>query len=371
MNSTPRLMNLKGVALSTETVRGEVILELPNRMVTTNLDDTRPDFAAHMQAHVYCQRKAHLAPIEIIQLPAGTRLFGGGHFVVEVAGSFLEEQFPPYIGSLVRDLSDITGISRPVDAIHGEVLIVGRFGVSTWGHWIGELLPKMVLAEQAYPGRFRYALPRHVTDPAQTHSVWSSIRESIVACGIDLSRVLPVDDDKDYRFTGLWGMTSLWSDHMIHPAASAILRRATSHIAPNGPSKLAVIRDDRYRRKIANADEIYALLAQHGFQSEATGLLSFVEQVARFKALEQVFSVLGSDLTNLIFATDGVRVISAAPDVFGDRFFYALVLDREGAMADLRGSTGKTDAVEHKSAFTLDAGILDQAIEAMSDAKAP
>ena len=39
-------------------------------------------------------------------------------------------------------------------------MIVARYGFGTWGHWIGELLPKIVTVEAAFPGRFSFAIPR-------------------------------------------------------------------------------------------------------------------------------------------------------------------------------------------------------------------
>ncbi len=363
MTPLPPLIQLKRVATSRLTMAHEVSLHLPNRLVASNLAATNPVFAEHMRTGVYRERTARIEAVELIEMPEGTRVYGGGHYVTAVGDALIEEQFPPYIGTFVPSLSDIVGVSRPVEVVENEVLLVSRFGVSTWGHWIGELLPKLLLAERACPGRFRYALPGHVIDAAQSRSIWSSIRESIMACGVDPSRILPLHDDRDYRFAKSWAVTPVWSDHMIHPAAGEILRQATSHIAPSGPSKLAVSRDARFKRQIANADAVQSLIERRGFESETTGGLRFVEQVARFKAVDQVFGVLGSDLTNLIFAKTGVGLISVAPDIFGDRFFYALVLDREGMMADMRGPVVTPEPIEHKGTFALDLDALESAFD--------
>ena len=68
-----------------------------------------------------------------------------------------------------------------------------------------------------------------------------------------------------------------------------------------------------------------------------------------------IFGVLGSDLTNLIYSPAGVKVISVAPATFGDRFFYALILSREGQQIDLRGPITVPDqAIAHLGTFRVD-----------------
>ncbi len=104
------------------------------------------------------------------------------------------------------------------------------------------------------------------------------------------------------------------------------------------------------------------MLDAAGFSLQQAGSKSFVEQVSLFKGGETVFGVLGSDLTNILFSPGGVKVISAAPDQFGDRFFYALVLDRTGSMIDIRGPAVKHRPIDNTSNFSVDGHFLQAAI---------
>ena len=68
-----------------------------------------------------------------------------------------------------------------------------------------------------------------------------------------------------------------------------------------------------------------------------------------------VFGTLGSGLTGLIYAPVGVHVLSVAPHLFGDWFFYALVADRRGRYADVRGPIVTPDAkIPHRGSFSID-----------------
>ena len=361
---TPNLIKQRDVSLSSIQLAKTVELHLNNRVWRSNLADTNPDFARHMFEFVYRARVAHLDSIDLLQLPENSLVYGGGHFVAAVNDSFIEEQWPPYVDVMKPSLAEMLAAQLPTYQVRGEKLLIGRYGISTWGHWIGELLPKILMAEDAFPERFQYVLPASVIGvDLDVQSIWTRILESLTVCRIDRSRVYPLEVNAHYRFERLFAVSSVWSDYMMHPAASQTLRHRVQHIRADGPQKLAVVRHPRFRRIAANADEVYALLAQRGYVSEATGLSSFSQQVARFKAADAVFGILGSDLTNLLFSPQGVDLVSIAPDVFGDRFFYAIILDRDGTMADIRGPIVEQDKVEHKSTFSLDLVALEKALD--------
>lgn len=362
LRSTP----LAEVAISSDMIEQAMIIELPCSIVTSNLADTNEPFDRHMQDFVYAPRTAKVDAISLIGLPPGTTVFGGGHFLTAVNDKFIAEQYPPYIGTFVSTLAEITDASRPVIEVSGEKLLVGRFGITTWGHWLGELLPKVILAERSFPGRFTYVLPVQAVDRLRPNSIWSSIAESLEACGMGSDRLFTTDDNFNYSFKTLFALTSLWSDHIMHPRASESLRQSVSAIPPSSHKMLAVLRDPQFGRTLVNADEVYTLLQSHGFVLQTTGQLSFAEQVGAFKGANAVFGVLGSDLTNLLFSPVGIDVVTVGPDIFGDRFFYALVLDRGGRMADLRGPVVDPQAVMHRSTFAIDIQALAAALRTMA-----
>jgi hypothetical protein len=341
---------------------------LPNALAMTNLDDLNPSFAAHMHKDIYVERSAQVDAIGLVEL-AETTVYGGGHFVCSSEGSLIAEQYPPYIGTIVPDLSTITGIDRPMQKFDVEAVLVARYGISTWGHWVAELLPKVALIEDAFPGRFRFVLPEKVVLDSGAGSIWTRIAESLVACGIPVSRVLPLKDEFDYSFTSMFAVTPVFSNHILHPAAGESLRRRTSAIHPSPAPKVAIVRDKRAGRQMCNAAEVYDILAASGFERLETGIMTFEEQVSVFKGASAIFGILGSDLSNLIFAPEGVKVIAAAPAEFGDRFFYALTLDRKGSFSDLRGPAVEPHSVIHKVTFSLDIGVLGIALATILPAK--
>jgi hypothetical protein len=207
-----------------------------------------------------------------------------------------------------------------------------------------------------HPGRFSFVLPHQVLADRSPNLPWIRVKESLFAYGIEDSRIICLYPDRDYTFSSLFAVTPIWSNHLMHPGAMHAMRtRLCQHAKVVSPKRLAIERIPEYGRGLSNYREIRALLEDHNFESQITGSKPFLEQVSIFNQAELLFSILGSDLTNLIYAADGVKVITAAPAIFGDRFFYALILGRNGNQIDLRGPvTTLANDLHHKSMFALD-----------------
>ena len=150
----------------------------------------------------------------------------------------------------------------------------------------------------------------------------------------------------------------------MHPRVSNAMRQTYEHVAPSGRRSVALIRDPNSGREIENHSDVYSLAQQHGFDTVETGRLDFADQVSLFRGAERLIGVLGSDFANLLFSPEAVSVITMAPGNFGDRFFYALVLDRGGTLIDLRGPVVRPGVVWHKSTFRVDVAQLEMRVAA-------
>ncbi|HEV2302838.1 MAG TPA: glycosyltransferase 61 family protein [Stellaceae bacterium] len=337
---------------------------VPNAVAYTNLTTHDEGFASHMLRDIYTSRDCTLAGVSLVALPSGATVLGGGHFVLRIGNYLIAEQYPDYFRKTPGHVAATLVSKRPTEDIKHEALLIARFGVFVWGHWLCELLPKLVLVESAYPGRFSFVIPEEVFSTPDAALPFARMRESLAAYGIDRGRVTAVRHDRDYRFSRMFAVTPVWSDHMMHPGASAAMRTGLRERAES-PSfrRLAIRRIPGWGRELQNFTELERMLCANGFGLRMMGVYPFLEQAAAFREAEIVFGVLGSDLANLLYAPEGIRVISAAPAVFGDRFFYALVLGRRGRMIDLRGTVTAVDKeTAHRSAFRIEPGELSKSI---------
>ncbi len=312
----------------------------------------------------YAARTGRPEPVDIMVLPPGTLLRGDAQWVVQIGDAVLREQVPPNWTADAPIWKRLSSCDPQTVESDRDILLIARFGLRTWGHWMGELLPKIVVCERRQPGRFTYALPGAAFDREQGGLLAMRLAESLSAYGIGMSRVLMLDE-RAYRFARLFAVTSVWTDRMMHPAVLADMRERTEPGGDghSGSRQVALLRGDNDRRQIANAVEVKACLTARGFDVLDIAEQDFSAQLAIFRSARTIFSILGSSLSGLIYAREGVEVIAAAPDRFADRFFYALMQARKARYAEVRGPVaGEPHKIYRDSSFVLPVAALDQAI---------
>ncbi|NCY25798.1 MAG: glycosyltransferase family 61 protein [Alphaproteobacteria bacterium] len=361
----PRPEAAATLGVTADIILPAVAVALPSILIGDNWDEYNPGFGAHLRRDIYSARTAKLDPIALVCLPCGTLLYGGS-FAVLVDGRWLSDQVHRDWQLAADGSFDEGGNGRPVIDVATETVLVARFGVATWGHWLGELLPRIVLAERCFPGRFSYTLPRSVfSQPEGT--IWGAIRQSIAAYGIALDRCVPIDGGCNYRFRAAHAVTSVWSDRLMHPAAGLVMRQAICLPVPAPEllgGRMSLLRTETSSRQIANLAEIAGLLAGRGYKPVKIGLLPFLEQVGLFRAATSVVSVLGSGLTGLLYSPEGLAVASLAPDNFGDSFFYALAQNRRARYFDLRGpAVPGHEHMKHWNPFSISVATLTEALD--------
>jgi Glycosyltransferase 61 len=347
---------LSSMAIERVCLARAVTYRMSSALAYSNMAMFDEQFALHYALNIYSDRVAHVQPIDLVRLETAT-IYPEYDYVVSVGRVAIEEQSQP-------DKATVTmNTPKRTDEILQDTAIIARFGAWTWGHWLGELLPKIVMIEAAFPRRFLFAVP-------QTYNVpdWENFRQSISAYGILPQRLVFLERDRAYVLKRAWALTPIWSDHAMHPAAAELMRASLrTSFEHGGPRKVALLRKGSDQRRLENWEEIAALLSGEGYEPVDIAQLSFVEQVRTFRNADAVFGTLGSGLTGLIYSPVGVAVTSVAPAIFGDRFFYALVVDRRGRYADVRGPIVNPDPnIPHRGSFTIDRAHVAEALLAIN-----
>jgi hypothetical protein len=314
---------------------------LPASVVYTNAG--RIGLAAFEQRMVqsaYRSRRAAFDPVLLGRLPAGITMLGGEFYWLWLDDVLVADQINPLVGDRARTFEDLLAPSYPTETIEEPCLLVARYGDLTWGHWVGEILPRAVMAERAHPGRFRFVLSERITTTPETRGYATAILESLAAFGIGKDRILQLRADRQYQFTSLHAVSGIWSmGRMNRGVMDAMRSIVRSQVEPAGQRRVAVLRRGNSTRGFSNTADVEALLARQKFHAPAIDALGFVDQVALFLDADMIFGAQGSGLINLIFAPQGIKVISVAPSAWHDTFFHPLIQARDGWHADLRGPT--------------------------------
>ncbi|MBV9735714.1 MAG: glycosyltransferase family 61 protein [Acidisphaera sp.] len=352
----PKVASLTSVSRSSELVFPARHLSAPDILAFSNA----PSELRSAWSPAYAARSGYAEPISLEHLPAGTQVSGSG-FEAIIGDVLISEQLNPGLAGSLASLLEAAN-RQPFEEVDGEVFLVARYGEGTWGHWLVELLPKVAVAERTWPGRFRFAVPGWVFEDG---TLRLRLSEAFSAYGVEIDRLVALHSGRTYQFQSLYGLTSVLTNFFFHPDVAGVVEAVVPR-SNEGPRRVALLRSDS-RRAVANADEVNNYLVQERFRLIDVGLKPFLTQLQIFRSARTIFSVLGSTLSGLIYSPPGTRVIAAAPEQFGDRFFYNLFQAKPGvAWAEARGPVVGDEAQFYRdSAFYLPITVIRAALSAL------
>lgn len=318
-------------------------------------------FGKHLLSNLYIPRVCRVEEVTLRRAPKNTLLFvpNGEEAVPVVSGKPIHEQVHP--GWSVDDYRSQLQSCRQVARLDQEAILLTRYGMRTWGHWLGEILPKAAIVEERFPNRYEYLIPRALLTDASL----STQRESLRSINIPANRLVVLEERTVYACDGLLLVSSVWSDRSMHPHAIDALRATTpgSYVSAIATERVALLRRESKTRRIANLGEVEKVLCDNGFTPVDLETAPYSEQVCCFRHATNIVSILGSGLTGLIFSPKHVKVITLAPVGWSDDFFYSLMRNRKASLIDLRGLSVPCGQSHIATAdFNLDPVELDLAI---------
>ncbi len=293
--------------------------------------------AAHARWLHWCHaaRDAVASPVLLGRYPRGALLDGEGSFQLLLSGCRVADQ-PPYPGEKLDDtLTSLRRRASTAVEVDRPCLLACRTGEWTWGHWLLDMLPKIVMAERAAPKQFTYAVPAGIVDPAVGGGFAAAVLDSLAAYGVAPSRLLRVRADAAYRCAALFDVTGISGKH-LHPGVLAALREVELPDVTPLPL-LGVCRAPPSTRWLVNAPAVHDVLAAEGCVFLDPRSSRFAGQAAAFRSADIVVGDLGSNLAAAIYARPATGLVTLAPTGWQDDYF-AKLFQRLGVLqADVRG----------------------------------
>jgi capsular polysaccharide biosynthesis protein len=215
-------------------------------------------------------------------------------------------------------------------------------------HWMLDTLPRLALLEPAA----RAELPVIVPD-----GVGPVVLDSLARAGVAEDRLVRFDGTQfevgELHFPSLVGRTG----HLPGWAATW-LRDVLGADAPAAPSRrLYVSRADTTWRRVANEDEVAALLAARGFETILPGELTLAGQVEAFGAAEAVVGAHGAGLVGLV-ASRHATLVELFPSTWVNGCYYAMAAELGLPYWYLLGEAGR------RHDFTVDLAALERTLDA-------
>lgn len=350
-------------------------LNLPNPLIHINAAKHTHLHELHDILPLYAAGPEHQEPVILGQYPEPLIVDTRQHFLAATGNTLILEQIPYHL------LDKPDAIRRAAQALHesraqamtidAPILLVGRYGYQVWGHWLHEMLAKIVAVETAFPRRLSYAVPADITLPGPTRSYSTAVLESLAAYGIGADRLIRLPPGHVIEFRNAFDATGIWQRGLHHDIAR-LMRAIVADIPVRPDQRLMVMRQPADMRAIYNGPEIAHLLANEGFTAIDPRGTTFLQQAQAFAASPIIAGELGSNLANLIFAPRNVRLLSFAPFGWIDAYFLHVMKERAGHHADIRGPTTQLRGPDpHLSPFVIDPADARDGLSALNNAETP
>jgi hypothetical protein len=241
-------------------------------------------------------------------------------------------------------------------------LLLAQNGARMFGHWLLELLPRLLLAQ-------RLGLPfAKVLVPA---GMPARIAEALPLLGLAPETLVTYDPAREEpRCADLFYLPAPWQRRVFHPLAAplfdALRGRLAAADAASAPAPRRLYLSRRHwqggGRQLLNRDALAPQLAAQGFREVSPELLSLPEQAALLREAEAVVAEEGSAAHLMVFAPAGARLLVLGPPTLRNPYHVAVAELRGQAYGLLHGAPAGPAAAGARADYSIDAELLRQAL---------
>jgi capsular polysaccharide biosynthesis protein len=295
-----------------------VPLSLPSIQLPYPLHNSRPDNdrrhrqrLASWENRVLPRRDVELVEDRHVWLVGrGLLVSSDGEAVPHTVGVHSPSEVEDACAAVAARATEIVRLAGPSLVLKGP-------GVTNYGHWLAEYLPRLSVLPNELRRRVNVVVPKTSAEMAAV------IRDSLVLMGVDETRIVPVRAspvllEHVVTVSGV-SRTGEW----LSPAVDSVRALAGS---PSGrqPTAVFVDRPLALGRSLANHDEVEDFLRTQGFRVVFLDRLDLVGQIEVMASVQVLVGVMGATLTNMVFAPPGCRIVALTPELMVDKFYWQL-----------------------------------------------
>ena len=272
--------------------------------------------------------------------------------VFRADGTLVEDTITQHSGA---EIAGVSPLRTPDARIRGLSLLMRKRGEQNFGHWLLEILPKYHLARI-------YLKPDHLIVPHAPGALDRVIRRSLAMLDPHHPPLLPVNSAAVVEFEELAVVSGLthhgWYMSQLAVAHAEQMRRP---FLGRRRRKLLVSRQTAPRRRVHNWDELKDFGTSRGFEVIEPGRLTLDEQIEAFANAETIVGVMGAEMSNLLFAPPGAKVVVLAPENMPDTFYYFISTHRRSRYVEIRCERDAPDQTWDNN-LIVDCARLEQAL---------
>ncbi|WP_312077823.1 glycosyltransferase family 61 protein [Leclercia sp.] len=235
-----------------------------------------------------------------------------------------------------KNLSDI-------EHVQGKFLNLRKRGEQNYGHWLIECLPKINYLTHL-DENFGVLVPDVSTQ--MNLVIDTSLRASGASSNL---MIMKMGKNEIKRFQTLVIIDGL-TNHGTYMAPQAVQfnNRLRDTVKGAGLQKVLLLRDSPHRR-ISNIDHLTSALKDFGFKAITPGKLNLNEQISVLKDADSVIGVMGAEMTNIVYANEGAKILNIAPASMPDTFFHFISVHKNHLYNEFRCETESQDQNRNSS----------------------
>lgn len=319
-----------------------------NPPIAANIDLLEGKWRATHE-RIFARADASLPDSVLLRCPHA--IVQGFGCVMLADGAVLEDTLP--------NGGEVPPRSPPVHHHSGPVALLRKPGDANYGHWIIELLPRILEFQRHLPGvKLRFAIP------ANPYAMRDLRLASLAWFGIGPHDVIWLTTEATL-FDELYviGSNSIHSHTHDAEGVNATVALAHRSVAIAAPHRrLYLRRPEGHKRALTNEAALMEIVAARGFEIIRPEEMSLAEQVRTFAEARIVAGVSGAALSNIVWATPPCQLISLSPNEGSEFFFWDLCNIRGFHFSALFGPVVGESRLGHSS-FSIDPALFAAAID--------
>lgn len=258
--------------------------------------------------------------------------------------------------------------TKPAEYIDSRILVLATpFAQGNYYHWMMELIPRIEILQASNNALFDTIDYFYIN--------WSRTnyqKETLRALGIPSEKI--IDEHRHphvcARELVVISRTRNGMDCFFRPETLHFIRNLfKGNLHQVNTRRIYLNRRNVLYRKILNEDQLEALLCKYGFESVSLDSMSVSQQAELLSSCEMVVSPHGASLTNLVFCSEGAKVLelfqadNVHPMYWG--MSNILNLDYHYLKSKSLKDTMKADALDNFSDIIFDLKDVEQMLSLM------
>jgi capsular polysaccharide biosynthesis protein len=213
----------------------------------------------------------------------------------------------------------------------GPVLLCKKIGSFNYGHWMLEMLPRVLLARENLGITGLRFLVHELEGPMR-----GVIAESLHIAGVAAKDVLRTGNEPHF-FSDLIIVDGL-SEHGLYmsPLCVATLERFAARVRTGPSERIFVTRRSARWRRFRNEEQLHDIAQRAGYSLVDPGEMPVAQQIMVFKGARRIAGITGAGVSNIAFSAPGAAARLFVPRSMPDTFFWLISQIRGHAYAEMR-----------------------------------